>query len=117
MIALEMDLPKDGADMTGMGLVAAAYSSRSMINVADAHLDPRFNRGADNATGYRTKSVLCLPIVRNSRVRLVLQAVNKLDRDNFDHNGEFVLRLLGHVAFEVLEASESNSSSSTDSKR
>jgi hypothetical protein len=117
MITLQMPLPKDGDNMDAKGLVAASYLTRDIINVQDAHKDKRFNRQADIATGYRTKSVLCLPIIRNSRVRLVLQAVNKLDQKGFDHNGEFVLRLLGHVALEVLEVSETSSSSSTDSKR
>lgn len=117
MITLQMPLPNDGEKMDAKGLVAASYITRDIINVQDAHKDKRFNRQADLATGYRTKSVLCMPIIRNSRVRLVLQAVNKLDQKGFDHNGEFVLRLLGHVALEVLEVSETSSGSSTDSKR
>jgi len=48
----------------GVGLAGVAYESGEAVNVPDAYEDERFNRTVDLQTGYRTRSVLCLPIVR-----------------------------------------------------
>ncbi|RYY37524.1 GAF domain-containing protein, partial [archaeon] len=60
------------------GLVGCAARTGEVVHVSDAYEDPRFDRSMDTATGYRTKSVLCLPITDNKgRVMAVLQAINK----------------------------------------
>ncbi|TFE01867.1 HD domain-containing protein [Jeotgalibacillus sp. R-1-5s-1] len=60
------------------GLVGAAYQSGEIISISDAYEDERFNREVDRSSGYRTKSILCIPI-RNmdQEVIGVYQAVNK----------------------------------------
>jgi HD-GYP domain-containing protein (c-di-GMP phosphodiesterase class II) len=48
------------------------------LNVPDAYLDPRFNPAVDKATGYRTVSILCLPLPdRKGEVLGVIQCLNK----------------------------------------
>src|SRR5262249_39397641 len=44
------------------GLAGAAALTGQVINVKDAHLDPRFYKEVDTRTGYRTRSVLTLPL-------------------------------------------------------
>lgn len=58
-----------GADTTGeirfplsAGLAGEAGRTRNMINVPDAHDDPRFNPEIDRQTGYRTRSLLTIPL-------------------------------------------------------
>lgn len=117
---LQITLPKNHQEASDnpYGLVTAAYLSKDVLNVTDAHEDHRFNKEMDQKSGYRTKSVLCLPVVRGkSDVRLVLQGVNKRTRSEFDFDDVFVLRLLGHVAVEVLAVCETSSSTSVNSKR
>lgn len=60
------------------GLVGAAYHSGEAILIDDAYNDSRFNPEVDQKTGYRTKSILCIPI-RNDEQEVVgvYQAVNK----------------------------------------
>ncbi|KAL7670817.1 hypothetical protein ACOME3_005739 [Neoechinorhynchus agilis] len=48
------------------------------VNLEDAYLDKRFNRAIDEATGYRTKSLLCMPIWNDDRVIGVMELINKL---------------------------------------
>jgi hypothetical protein len=50
-----------------------------VINVADAHLDRRFNSSVDKETGYRTRSILCVPMKDHvtGQINGVLQVVNK----------------------------------------
>jgi signal transduction histidine kinase len=73
------------------GLVAAAGES---IVVDDAYADPRFYRGVDEATGYRTRTILCVPI-RSQRgdVLGVLELLNKRT-GNFTPEDEETLLLL-----------------------
>ncbi|MFB1082825.1 HD domain-containing phosphohydrolase [Jeotgalibacillus sp. JSM ZJ347] len=60
------------------GLVGAAYRSGEAISIDDAYKDSRFNPAVDQKTGYRTYSILCIPI-RNAEQEIVgvYQAVNK----------------------------------------
>lgn len=56
---------------------------RSLL-VPDAYEDPRFYREADKQTGYRTRSILCAPLLRKGREIGVLQVLNPVTRDAFD---------------------------------
>jgi signal transduction histidine kinase len=57
------------------GLVAATGQS---ILVDDAYADTRFYRGVDDASGYRTHQILCVPIKnRRGEVQGVLELLNK----------------------------------------
>ena len=47
------------------GLVGVAYTTKSLVNIPDAYHDDRFNPEVDLKTGYRTKSVLCYPILNS----------------------------------------------------
>jgi GAF domain-containing protein len=49
------------------------------MNVRDAYAEPRFDRTFDVKTGFRTRSVLCVPVVEGmeGRVSAVLQLCNK----------------------------------------
>lgn len=64
------------------GIVGAVVSSKKKINIQDAYLDERFNPDVDRQTGYRTKSVLCMPIFSNrgsnEDVIGVMQMINKI---------------------------------------
>src|SRR5262249_22801398 len=44
------------------GLAGYVATSGDTLNIPDAYDDPRFNREVDRRTGYRTRSVLCMPI-------------------------------------------------------
>jgi len=60
------------------GIAGAVFSSGETINIADAYSDGRFNPEVDRVTGYRTRSILCVPVVTNEgRVIGVVQALNK----------------------------------------
>jgi len=73
------------------GLVAAMGQS---IIVDDAYQDARFYRGVDDATGYRTRQIVCVPIKnRRGEVQGVLQLFNK-QTGAFTEADEAVLSLL-----------------------
>jgi len=61
------------------GLVGACARSRRIINVPDCYADARFNPRVDNASGYRTRCMLTLPLVDHKNVLVgVMQVLNKI---------------------------------------
>lgn len=62
----------------GAGLAGECFTSGKVINLADAYADPRFNQEVDRHTGYRTHSMLCMPIIaRGERKIGVMQILNR----------------------------------------
>jgi len=69
----ELRLPLDGRS-----LAAEVSRSGRPLRIADPYGDPRFDPSVDARTGFRTRSLLVLPIDSRARERLgVLQVVNK----------------------------------------
>jgi len=64
----------------GTGIAGASFRGGAASLVEDAYADPRFNRAIDDATGYRTRGMVSLPIVTRDGRRLgVMQALNRRD--------------------------------------
>jgi adenylate cyclase len=60
------------------GIAGECFSTGTVINISDAYRDPRFNPEFDRQTGYRTASLLCMPIVaRGERKIGVMQILNR----------------------------------------
>jgi len=114
-------LPKGRMDLAGQGLAVAACMTQKAINIGDAHQDPRYRAGADGddpADGSQAMNVLCVPIVKQGKVRVILEAVNKTQGPNFDPEADTrVLRLLGKVSMEVLQVCQDKSAGSKNSLR
>eukprot|EP00128_Syssomonas_multiformis_P009151 Colp12_sorted_trinity150504_noHs@18665 len=73
----------------GQGIVGHTAKSGEVVNIADAYQDPRFRQDVDKRTGYRTKTILCVPI-RNVQGEIigVSQVVNKENGDLFTKEDE-----------------------------
>lgn len=60
------------------GIAGHVATTGQLLNIADAYEDERFNKDVDLSTGYRTKSILCLPIIgRGEAIIGVTQMINK----------------------------------------
>ena len=60
------------------GIAGRVAASGRALNVPDAYAEPLFNRAIDQQTGYRTRTLLCVPILdRHGRVFAVAQVLNK----------------------------------------
>ena len=51
-----------------LGIAGEVFSTRTAVNIADAYADPRFNPEVDRKTGYRTRSILCVPVLNKHGV-------------------------------------------------
>ena len=62
----------------GQGLVGECLATNKVINVPDCYADPRFNSSVDKGTGFRTRSLLSVPLVGADAAQIgVLQLLNK----------------------------------------
>jgi sigma-B regulation protein RsbU (phosphoserine phosphatase) len=78
----------------GEGLVGECLSTREIINVTNAYADSRFSKAVDQATGYKTQSVLNVPLLGWEKEPVgVLQLLNKY-AGVFDENDELLASTL-----------------------
>jgi len=76
----------------GVGIAGTVAKTRALINISDAYADPRFDPTFDKQTGYRTCSILCLPLIGNGDSLVgVIQVLNKKNRQTFDGIDESLL--------------------------
>lgn len=76
----------------GVGIAGTVAKTRALINIGDAYADPRFDSTFDKQTGYRTRSILCLPLIGNGDSLVgVIQVLNKRNRETFDKIDESLL--------------------------
>ena len=77
------------------GLAGHCARTAEVVNVADAHEDRRFNPDFDRKTGYRTRSVLCVPVIgRDGQVTGVTQAINKVGGAAFEEGDVELLKAI-----------------------
>lgn len=85
------------------GLAGYVVRTGESLNIKDAYNDPRFNPEVDKETGYRTKTILCMPIKNNNREIIgAFQVLNKVN-GIFTKNDEDLLVAIGGSASIALE--------------
>ncbi len=69
----------------GTGIAGHAARSGDVVRIDDAYADPRFNPEMDRRTGFRTRSILCVPLRdAQGNVFAVAQLLNRGDGKPFD---------------------------------
>lgn len=86
----------------GRGIAGQVGASGEIINIPDAYQDPRFNPEFDTRTGYRTSSILTLPM-RNHKGEIIgaVQALNRKDGPFTAGDEELLLSLASSAAVAV----------------
>ena len=87
----------------GSGVVGEVARSRLLTNIPDAYADPHFNREIDQQTSFRTRSILCAPVI-DSKGRLlgVIESINKTTARCFDQEDETLMSALAaHAAVAI----------------
>jgi adenylate cyclase len=73
----------------GSGIAGAVAQTGESIRIDDAYADPRFNQDVDRQTGFRTRSLLTLPVKnREGKVFAVAQLLNRRDGQPFTGEDE-----------------------------
>lgn len=90
----------------GVGIAGYVASTGKSINIPDPYNDQRFNRKIDMETGFKTKNILCLPILNSQQeVFAVAQVLNKFGDRPFDNEDEQKFFLLTKSLGVILETS------------
>lgn len=89
-----------------LGIAGRVATEGATLNIPDAYEYPGFNRDIDKKTGYRTKTILCMPIRGiDNQVIGVTQVINKA-AGTFDRNDEDLLGAFSAQAAVSLENSQ-----------
>lgn len=95
----EVHLPLEGDS-----IVAVVAKTGNTVNMTDAHKDRRFSKGLDLITGFKTGSLLAVPLFdKEGNIIGVFQITNKEDGAPFDKNDEGLLKLLANLAGGYIE--------------
>jgi len=88
------------------GLAGACFHTGETINLKDAYKDERFNKAVDLHTGYRTRSLLCMPL--RNRAGDVLGVIQLLNKKGgvFTDEDETFLRTFGNHASVFIEMAQ-----------
>ncbi|KAJ9451162.1 Adenylate cyclase 1 [Diplonema papillatum] len=88
------------------GIAGAVASAGTPLNIPDAYADRRFNPETDKKTGYKTHSMLCMPMKnRSGEVIGVTQMLNKKSGSAFGKEDERLLSAFSAQAAVAIENS------------
>jgi adenylate cyclase len=83
----------------GKGIAGTVAETGETVIVPDASSDPRFDPSTDRRSGFRTRSILCVPIRnRQGRIVGVLQLLNKIEGGFGEADLEFLELVSDHAA-------------------
>ena len=83
----------------GTGIAGHVARTREPLNVPDAYADPRFNPQVDRDTGFRTRSILCAPMISSTGKLIgVIQVLNKVGQASFTAEDESLLGAFASIA-------------------
>ncbi len=68
----------------GEGIAGWVASKRKSLIINDCYSDPRFNNAFDFATGFKTRNMICAPMIKDNFLVGVIQVINKRGRKPFD---------------------------------
>jgi len=87
----------------GQGIAGTVAQEGKPLLLEDAYTHPKFYRGHDEATGYRTKSMITVPLKVGERLTGVAQVINKLDGGVFDKDDLELFIALSSLAAIAIE--------------
>ena len=70
----------------GVGIAGWVAQNRVPLLIPDAYEDPRFNREADKRSGFRTRSIVCVPLMIQERNLGVVQVLNPTNKESFQED-------------------------------
>jgi len=89
----------------GKGLAGTVAETGEPVVLNDAYADPRFDRSHDQRSGYRTRSMLCVPIRNREKTIVgVLQLLNKTSGPFGASDLDFLASISEHMAIAMENA-------------
>ncbi len=95
----------------GVGIAGHVAKTGNIINIKDAYSDKRFDPTTDKKTGYKTRSILCMPIRepvkkkgQDGQIIGVLQILNKKNGVFTDEDEDLLTSLCSQIAISLVNA-------------
>ncbi|PJZ70678.1 serine/threonine protein phosphatase [Leptospira perolatii] len=82
----------------GKGIAGIVLESLEPVIVNDAQNDPRIYRNIDQAVGFTTRNLICVPMKAQGEIQGVLEAVNSQERPEFSIKDIKILEYLSDLA-------------------
>jgi signal transduction histidine kinase len=101
------DLAKVAVPVNDESIAGWVANHQEPTLVPDAYRDSRFRPTYDQRTGFRTRSVICVPLVAKERFLGVIQLLNRRDGEVFDQDDlELARAVAGLIAVAIHNAEE-----------
>ena len=82
----------------GEGIAGWVASKREPVMVNDTSKDPRFTGQHDQASGFKTQSILCVPMLAGGELIGIIELLNKKSPTGFSETDKNLLESLASVA-------------------
>lgn len=108
-LTFEVVLGPSGKELVGMktpvgkGIVGTVAQTGEPLIINDVAADPRWNTGFDQTTDFKTKDILCVPMITHNRVIGVIEVLNKQDGTVFSEEECGLLMSFGAQAAIAIE--------------
>lgn len=87
----------------GEGIAGWVVQTGEAVVVNDAHRDKRFKKDIDEALGFTTRSILCLPLRVHDRILGAVEVINRIDGSPFTEDDVELLAAVANQAAVVLD--------------
>lgn len=87
----------------GQGIAGWVAQTGQPLIIPDTSRDPRFNPDVDDHSGFRTRSILCVPMVYRGMLRGVIQVLNKRNGGQFNEDDQEILTVLANQIATAIE--------------
>jgi len=82
----------------GKGISGWVAQSGEAVLIPDAYSDARFDPSFDKRSGFRTRSMLCVPMIHKSNTVGVMTVINRLDGNPFNENDKMLFTIFASQA-------------------
>jgi sigma-B regulation protein RsbU (phosphoserine phosphatase) len=82
----------------GKGISGWVAQTGEAVLISDAYSDSRFDPSFDKRSGFKTNSMLCVPMIHQSKVVGVMTLINKLDGKPFNENDQNLFTIFASQA-------------------
>lgn len=89
----------------GKSIAAHVAQTGKPMFVPDVTTEPRFNPGIDTTTGFKTRSIVCIPLATHGKVTGVIEIINVENLDFFSAQEYAILSILADYAAIAIENS------------
>jgi sigma-B regulation protein RsbU (phosphoserine phosphatase) len=82
----------------GKGISGWVAESGEAVLIPDAYSDPRFDPSFDKRSGFKTRSMLCVPMIHKSKIVGVMTLLNKIDGTPFNESDQILFTIFATQA-------------------